>query len=254
MNQPHSDAGYTLTLKPGAHGSDASVLLPEKIGSLPIDEVRALLGDCFNVEGTPGDTLTIHGLPALDGIGARMTRGTLIVHGQVGDDLGASMSGGVIHVLGRAGNRVGGPASSSNPKRQGMTGGCIVIHGDAGDYAGLRMRRGIIAITGQAGVSPGYRMIAGTLAIGSGDLNHPGLEMQRGTIISLQRDARINTAVTFASDGVFNAPAMAIIGLMLSHLHKLGMAITSEMKQGRWRFSSGDRLELGKGEIWQWTH
>lgn len=262
-----SDQGYTLTLKPGATWTDAPMLRPDVLGMLSREEIEAKLGDAFDVQGECGDTLSLRGLGALHGFGAHMKHGTLIIHGHAGDDLGAAMTGGTIHVHGDAGDRVGGPCmglydehvddetkqrrAKKNQLRQGMTGGCIVVHGDAGHAAGLRMRRGMIAIAGHAGQSPGYRMIAGSIVIGQGDLNEPGLEMQRGTIISLSAEASMHTHGRFAADGVFEAPSLAVIGLMLRELRRLDITITPELFESRWRLASGDVTQNGRGEIWQ---
>jgi formylmethanofuran dehydrogenase subunit C len=221
------------------------------LGTLSPEAIHAQLGDAFDIEGQPGDTLTLRGLAPLPGLGAGMTRGRLVIQGDAGDDLGAAMTGGEIHVRGNAGDRAGGPSPQG---RVGMNRGVIVIHGNAGDDAGLRMRRGLLAVAGNVGRSPGYRMIAGTIVAGRGPLDYPGLEMQRGTIISLDPQASIQTGPSFAADNIFEASSMAVLGLMLRQLRTLGMDITDAMERGRWRLSSGDRFELGKGELWQWIH
>ena len=259
--------GYTLALKPGAVWADGPMLRPDLLGGLAPDALRARLGDAFDIQGQPGEVLSVRGLGAIHGLGAHMAHGTLIIHGHAGDDLGAAMSGGTIHVHGDAGDCIGGPClgvydrhlpdevkqhrASRGLSRQGMTGGRIVVHGDAGDYAGLRMRRGMIAIAGHAGHSPGYRMIAGSVVVGQGDLHQPGLEMQRGTIVSLSPEAGIHTAGRFRTDSTLEASAAAVIGLMLNELRKLDITIAPELFEGRWRLASGDVMQSGKGEIWQ---
>lgn len=279
MTEPSMPTGYTLRLRADQTWHNAAILRPDVLGDLSPGQVSEKLGTAFDITGTQGQTLTLIGLPPLDGIGAHMTRGTLIVQGPVGDDLGASMTGGTLRVQGNAGDRVGGPAleqyedvlpsdaANTNTKtagnkkpakeghaRRGNNGGTIIIHGSAGDYPALRMRRGLIVITGHAGKSPGYRMIAGTIVIAKGDLQMPGLEMQRGTIVSLSPDAQMHTQSRFAIDGEFAASSLSVVGLLLTQLSKLGLDITPAMRQGQWRLASGDRLELGKGELWQWIH
>lgn len=248
-----SESGYTLTLRDGEHWSEVSLLRPDVIGDWPMAQMQATFAPAFAIEGSAGRTLTLRGLPVLDGLGAQMTGGSLIIHGQVGDDLGAGMTGGQIVVHGRAGDRIGGPWLTGDVSRQGMQGGRIIIHGDAGSYAGLRMRRGLIVITGQADLSPGYRMIDGTLVVGQGDLREPGLEMQRGTIFSLDREASVHTRGSFNAGHVLDANALTMITLRLKQLASLGVPVVEAMRQGSWRHWAGDSLTTGSGEIWQWA-
>lgn len=252
-------SGYTLTWK--THGppslADGAMIRPDTLGMMEADKLRAVrlnvgsqtvpLGDLFDVSGTPGDTLTLRGAPPLPRLGAKMTSGTLLIEGDAGDGLGASMRGGLIRVSGKAGHRVGGPDYTTE---RGMTGGEIVVAGDTGDYAGLRMRRGMIVITGSAGKSPGFRMLAGTLVIARGTLDAPGLEMRRGTIVSLDATSPPAQCPWLVEEGTFPASSLTAYLLLVARLRALGASGESGATE-RLMLSSGDRFELGKGELWQ---
>lgn len=259
-------SGYTLTWKSrtGPAPVDGSILRPDTLGpleaaalraaTLPLGRKRVALGELFNITGQPGPTLTIAGAPPLDRLGEGMASGELVIQGDAGDDLGASMRGGLIRVRGRAGHRVGGPASTS---RQGMAGGEILIDGDAGDYVGLRQRRGLIAVRGRVGSSPGYRMLAGTVVLGRGPLDAPGLEMRRGTILCLDpaagEAASASPGEHFADVGAFASSVSPVIRLLIRRLVALGWPVDPAAMEGRYRLFRGDTLELGRGELWQWV-
>ncbi|MEX0777282.1 MAG: hypothetical protein WD042_16380 [Phycisphaeraceae bacterium] len=284
-------SGYTLTYRSDCVAcADGSHLRPDTLGQMPPDELRRAVGDAFDITGEPGDRLTLRGLPPLPRLGARMAGGELIVQGDAGDDLGASMAGGIIRVAGSVGHRVGGLDVGRD---RGMTGGEIVIDSDAGDYAGFMMRRGLIAIAGKAGASPGYRMLAGTLVIGQGPLDHPGLEMRRGSILSMDcggRDAALAPRGATAAPpqakavsmppqsilglhlthaGVFDATSLAGVGLIVRRLRELGWPffsadpLTPSLSPGergselaapsRLSLYHADQFELHRGEVIQWA-
>ena len=284
-------SGYTLTWRgcaegqgPGAKGRvliDGLALRPDTLGLMGREELAATplrigrtqvaLNELFEIEGMPGEILTLRNTPALDALGALMQRGTLVIDGDVGDDLGASMSGGLIHVIGSAGHRVGGPHPTS---RRGMTGGEILIDGDAGDHAGYLMRRGLIAIGGATGRSPGYRMIAGTIVLGREPGDHPGLEMQRGSIVCLDESAKALDYRHLVEGNTIDATAMPAMLMVLRRLRALGWPMPTKaaasgsesqaagplprgeragVAAGRWRLHSGDVFELNKGEVLQWV-
>ncbi len=240
-------SGYTLTYRRDAKSIDGAVVRPDVLGALSLDEMQQRVGIAFEITGQPGDTLTLRHAPPLHRLGALMSRGTLIVEGDAGDDLGASMTGGLIHVRGSAGHRVGGPDFTSP---RGMTGGEIVIEQNAGDYAGFRMRRGLLVVQGGAGASPGYRMSAGTLVVGRGPLDHPGLEMRRGTIVCLdnKQPTRLNEA--FVEDSRFSAAETVALRLLFARLRQLGVPIDNATDNATFLLASGDRFELNKGELW----
>lgn len=264
---------HVLTWRSFAAGEarpiDGSALRPDTLGSLDANAIAKMqvrigrdavnLGDVCAIETKPavaappshGATLTLRNAPPIQRVGANMASGTLIIEGDAGDRLGASMRGGLIRVTGRAGHGVGGPDDTSD---RGMTGGTIVIHRDAGDYVGHRMRRGLIVVQDRAGKSPGYRALAGTVVVGRGALDHPGLEMRRGTILALDRAAappQSPLPANFVTDGVFAIEAMTVLRLLFHRLRSLGVDVADAAAMHRkYLLASGDRFELGKGELW----
>lgn len=202
-------------------------------------------------EAEVGGAVVVRGMPALPSVGAGMKSGELVIEGDAGDDLGASMTGGVIRVTGSAGRCVGGPAVTHE---RGMNGGAIVVHGDVGGYAGMKMRRGWIIVGGAAGVSPGYRMLAGTIWVRRGTPDHPGLEMRRGTIVLCDAagSGDRHPGGHMLHEAEVEGAAMVAMRLMERRVSGLGLQNVTPSSQGaRWRLFSGDRFELGKGELWQ---
>lgn len=250
-----------------AHPIDGSALRPDTLG--PIDAAAIAktqirigretvnLGDVCTIDtqssapSSNAPILVLRNAPLMQRVGANMASGTLTIEGDAGDRLGASMRGGIIRVLGRAGHDVGGTDDTSD---RGMTGGTIVIHRDAGDSVGHRMRRGLIAVQGRAGKSPGYRAFAGTVVVARGALDHPGIEMRRGTILALDRaaaPAKSPLPANFVPDGVFAVEAMTVLRLLFRRLQELGVNFGDAGAMHRkYLLASGDRFELGKGELW----
>ncbi len=252
---------------------DASDLLPELLAPLSPAEIKQIaiavgnqsvsLEKLFDMSGDPSDfRLELHGdLSNLQCLGARMSRGEIVAHSQVGihagsrmtggeltirgdagDWLGVEMRGGLIHVLGNAGNRVGGAYPGS---LKGMNGGTIFIEGNCGNETGLRMRRGTIAIAGDVGTMPGRRMHAGTLLAAGACGNYPGWGMKRGTLILLGHDPA-NLPSAFAYD-CHCAPT--VLQLIQRKLSALGFSFNGGQLLGNMLQYSGDLNELGKGEI-----
>lgn len=253
--------GYVLTWKSGSLAPvDGSLFRPDTLGQLDraalaatpvrLGRTQVPLGSLFEIAGQAGGpVLTLRGLPPLARLGANMAGGELIIEGDAGDQVGASMRGGILRVRGNAGHRAGGPDANAE---RGMTGGELLIEGNAGDFAGLRMRRGLLAVRGCAGRSPGYRMLAGTLVLGRGPLDSPGLEMRRGTIICLDRAAAVAGAPGLAQESLFPATAAPVLRLLLRCLAALGWPVDPAAMEGVYALWSGDRFELAKGEVWQW--
>lgn len=252
-------SGYTLTYKGDLAPAltNGSAIRPDTLGVLDATALanfaigrgrRPLrVGDAFAIDGEPGESLTVCGVPPLDQLGARMENGCLIVDADAGDDLGASMRGGLIHVRGRAGHRVGGPVPGSD---RGMTSGQISIERGAGAYLGLRMRGGLICVGGPCGASPGYRMMAGTIVLACGPVDHPGLEMRRGTIICLDAVHDVSIGANFGEDGRFDAAQMTALHLIAVQLGALNIGGGEALRRGSFCLLSGDRFELNKGEVW----
>ncbi|MCW2241310.1 formylmethanofuran dehydrogenase subunit C [Azospirillum canadense] len=161
-------------------------------------------------DGGPAGALVLRpGAAALDGVGAGMAAGeilvegdcgayagsgmrggTLIVEGDCGAFAAAEMAGGRLRVAGDAGDFLGAPLAGGT---RGMSGGAVVVAGNAGDRIGERMRRGLITVHGRAGSLCGARMIAGTIAVGAACGPELGLAMRRGTILLSQAPEALPT-------------------------------------------------------------
>jgi formylmethanofuran dehydrogenase subunit C len=235
----------TLTLRAQPPGRvDASSLVPERLQASPVlrcGREHLALSDLFDVSGTADDELVLSGdLRRFDGIGARMSRGEIVVRGDVGDWAGAAMTGGVLRILGDAGARLGAAYPGA---RVGMTGGEIVVTGDAGEETGAGMRRGLIAVGGRTGAGAGLRMLAGTLIALGGIGAEAGLGNKRGTLVS-GRPAHLLPSYALAAR--FRPPALQ---LQLRRARELGLTVDDAFVGGTWARWSGDRTELTRGEI-----
>jgi formylmethanofuran dehydrogenase subunit C len=248
----------------------APVLQPGRLRGLGTYEVAALtvrcgrqtraVGELFDVSGSVGEELVLVGdLERLDGIGASMTGGRVVVEGRCGDHVGARMSGGeievrggagdwagaemaggVLRILGDAGVRLGGAYPGA---RAGMSSGEIVVSGDAGQEAGAGMRRGLVAVGGQTGSGAGLRMLAGTVIALGGIGAEAGLGNKRGSLAS----GRAATPLpSYALAARFRPPAL---GLQLRRMRELGVDVDDALLHGTWARWSGDRTELSRGEI-----
>ena len=254
-------SGYTLTWHaetPAAWAIDGAQLAPDRLAGLGPDELadvelaaagrRLPLARVFRIAGEPGSSLTVRGAPPLDRLGAGMRSGQLAIAGDAGDDLGAGMRGGRIAVHGSAGDRVAGPLEPAGP---GARGGTIHVAGDAGAHAALRMRRGLVGIGGACGPSPALRMLAGTLAVGSGPIAGAGREMQRGTVLALEPAKDDSPPAAFRRAGVFPAGDLVALRLILRSLRAAGMSPAGDENDAVALYR-GDRFETNKGEIFQW--
>jgi len=218
------------------------------IGQLPVTHGgrRAKLGDFFTVTGERSATVRIAGdLVKVEGIGAGMAGGDLVVDGSVGRDLGRAMAGGRIDVHGSAGENAGGAFPGA---ARGMTGGEMVIRGDAGAQAGAAARRGLIVVTGTAGPQAARGMIAGTVVVFGRAGPGAGRFLKRGSIVAL---GPIERPATFGYACTYQPPHVA---LLLRYLRaRYGLAIADRQITGRYERHAGDLAELGKGEILQWV-
>jgi formylmethanofuran dehydrogenase subunit C len=261
----------TLTLRSApAARVWAPILQPGRLRGLHASEVAALtvrcgremlaVGELFEVSGTADDELVLLGdLQRLDGIGAAMTGGRVVVEGRCGNHLGARMSageievrgdagdwagaelaGGLLRIIGGAGARLGAAYPGA---RAGMSGGEIVVSGDAGQEAGAGMRRGLVAVGGRTGSGAGLRMLAGTVIALAGIGADAGLGNKRGSLVS-GRAAVPLPSYAFAAR--FRPPAL---GLQLRRARGLGLRVDDALLCGRWARWSGDRTELSRGEI-----
>jgi len=259
----------TLRTPPPARVS-AAALTPERLQGLGASEVAVLtvrcgremvaVGDLFEVSGAGDEQLLLSGdLSWVDGIGTFMSRGRLQVEGPCGDHLGARMhggeivargevgawagaelAGGLLAIWGAAGARLGGAYPGA---RAGMTGGEIVVSGDAGEEAGAGMRRGLVAVGGQTGSGAGLRMLAGTVIALGGIGTEAGIGNKRGSLVS---GATVKTLPGYAFATRFRPPAL---GLQLRRARELGLTVGDALQRCSWARWSGDRTDLGRGEI-----
>jgi formylmethanofuran dehydrogenase subunit C len=248
----------------------ASALTPDRLEGLAVSEVAALTVPCGREQLTVGDVFDVSGediqqvafagdLHRVDGIGAGMSRGRLLVegpcgdhlaarmsggeiavHGDVGDWAGGEMSGGLLRIWGNAGARLGAAYPGA---RAGMTGGEIVVAGDARDEAGAGMRRGLIVVSGQTGSGAGLRMLAGTVIALGGIGAEAGLGNRRGSLVS---GTPIEPLPGYAFATRYRPPALR---LQLRRARDLWLRVDDAFVDGTWARWSGDRTELGRGEI-----
>lgn len=249
---------------------EAEAITPERFEGMSTAQIvklpllygnqAAALGDFFRVEGQADGELRIVGECArIKRIGSAMSRGRLIVEGNVGmhmgsgmtggeivvdgdagDWLGAEMRGGRIVVRGSAGHLVG---SALRGGRVGVLGGEILVHGNVGNETASGMRRGLIAIGGDAGDFTGVNLLAGTVIV-LGKLGwRTGAGMRRGTVVSTQ-PAELLPTFSYACS---YRPVM--LRLMLIHLRAQGFPVTGEQIAGRYRRWCGDAIEMNRGEV-----
>ncbi|RTL97538.1 formylmethanofuran dehydrogenase subunit C [Ancylobacter aquaticus] len=259
-----------VSLKPRAPFEarvDLSSLTPEVTGPLSLRELEhrevpcggrsVKLAELFFVEGAPDGVLLVElGDVRLDGVGAGMTKGELIVDGTVGahagrgmsggmlriggdagDFLGSEMSGGRIELAGNAGSHAGAAGSGA---RRGLSGGVLRIGGHAGPHAAERQRGGLITIAGDAGEGLATGMIAGTVSVGGTIGPLAGRGMKRGTIF-------VNTVpelpAGFIDTGTHELVALRLIARRVPELSALLGGWT------RARRIVGDTLIGGQGEV-----
>jgi formylmethanofuran dehydrogenase subunit C len=222
---------------------------------------RAQLGDFFTISGGNSTRVRLEGAtPYLQGIGAGMRLGELVVEGNLGSDAGAGLAGGVMHVRGSvgdaaglamsggtlridgtAGDRLGGGLPGS---AKGMTGGEIVVAGSAGDDAGARIRRGLIVVGGSLGRDAGRSMIAGSIVVLGACGENAGLGSKRGSIVAC---GGIAIPPTYRYAATYHPPH---IRLTMTYLRKrYGMDIDQRIVDAPYRRYCGDAGEPGRGEI-----
>jgi formylmethanofuran dehydrogenase subunit C len=232
------------------------------VAALTVRCCREMLavGELFEVSGTADEQLALCGdLERVDGIGASMAGGHVVVEGRCGHHLGARMSGGEIEVRGDAGDWAGAELAGGVLRifggagarlgaaypgaRAGMTGGEIIVSGEAGQEAGAGMRRGLVAVGGRTGSGAGLRMLAGTVIALGGMGAEAGLGNKRGSLVS-GRAVELLPSYAFAAR--FRPPAL---GLQLRRARELGLEVDDALLRGPWARWSGDRTELSRGEI-----
>jgi len=233
-------------------------LLPVHVGNRTVP-----CGELFRVDGSAGDncirwrgdlrgvhwigakmsrgSVVVEG-PAGRHLGSGMSGGQIIVQGDVGDWLGAEMAGGWIHVRGRSGHLVGAAYRGS---RRGMTAGTIVVEGNAGNEVGHSMRRGCIVVAGDVGDLVGFNMLAGTILV-CGDCGiRNGAGMRRGTI-GLFGSQTPPMLPSFRYAGQYSPHWLTLLSRQLS---RGGYTLPAADWQRACRLFHGDLLEGGRGEI-----
>jgi formylmethanofuran dehydrogenase subunit C len=268
----------TLTARGGATAIAAEGLTPDLLaqpeGRIARTQLRVgadflELGELFSVRSATGDSrdagpelrVAPQGV-RLDGLGAGMRAGRLVVEGDAGDRVGtgmqggeiavrgnagdwagAGMAGGVLRVEGDAGDRAGGALAGA---ARGMTGGVVLIGGSAGDEAGAAMRRGLVAVGGDAGARAGFHAIAGTVLVLGDAGEAPAFATKRGSLVVFGR-AEPLAGFRYACEY-----EPVFLRLLLRHLSSLGFPIPERFQGGRYRRLVGDFTQLGKGEILLW--
>lgn len=269
-----------LVLEPlpaaGALAIDLGGIVPDRIATLSLDELRRLelraderpveLGSLFDVAGAPadgmiecrGDFSRMHSLGAwmtwgeivVTGdvgrhAGEGMTGGRLTIHGDAGDWLGCEMAGGSVHVKGNAGDNA---AAALPGSRHGMRGGLVTVAGAVGSLAGARMRRGVLAIGGACGPAAALEMIAGTIIVGGTVGPHAACGMRRGSLVAA--GGRFDPQATFRRGAVWVPTFLHLLaGRLDAAGFLLGGSSTKRALAGPWEHWHGDLLGGGRGEI-----
>ncbi len=262
----------TLTLKePSSIPVEADSICPDQfvdrnskeIAALPVyfGRRRLCLGDLFSIQGEKSDQIIVEGdLSHVKKIGYGMTRGRIVVQGNVGlhtgafmgggeivvegnvsDKAGIHMEGGRLHIKGNAGHQLG--AAYSGEKR-GVNRGVILVDGNAGAEIGASMRRGLIVVMGDGGEFAGARMIAGSVFVFGHLGKRAGAGMKRGSIVAFGTCAPL--LPTFRFESVY---CPVFIRVFLERLRQWGVAIPPDAGDGLFRRYSGDINTVGKGEI-----
>lgn len=247
-------------------------LIPERLTGLTASAVarqalrqgnrQGVLGDWFRVDVSGGaeDRLVISGSDdRLDDVGAEMTRGELVVEGNVGARAGLGMSGGRVSIEGSAGVgagtamaggelRIAGDAgdrlgTALPGERQGMREGVVIVGGAAGAGVGDRMRRGLIVVMGPVGPFCGARMGAGTIVVGGEVGPSAGAAMRFGTLVAAKGCSSVLPG--FAESGLHELVIQRLLAAALVTHGLTGLAD----RLGTLRRWQGDLAVGGKGEI-----
>ena len=138
----------TFTLKSDpAFKLDCSRLTPNGLAGLSLTQIKNLsltnsknslkVSDYFEVYGNNSDNIIFKNpSKQLDFIGHKMSHGSIICQGDVGDRVGDQMRRGLILIDGDAGDYCGSR----------MVAGTIGVYGNVGEYTGFGMKRGTILL------------------------------------------------------------------------------------------------------------
>ena len=137
---------FTLKQKP-AFKLDCSRLTPNNLAGLSLSQIKNLsltnsknslkVADYFEVFGSDSNNIIFKNpTTQLDFIGHKMSHGSIICQGDVGDRVGDQMRRGLILIDGNAGDYLA----------SGMVAGTIGVYGGVGKYTGFGMKRGTILL------------------------------------------------------------------------------------------------------------
>ncbi|HVP21074.1 MAG TPA: formylmethanofuran dehydrogenase subunit C [Anaerolineaceae bacterium] len=249
---------------------DTESITPDQFKDKPVSEIARLpallgnqagaLGDFFTIMDDSSPVITLEGdLGRVKHIGAGMTEGKIVihgnagmhlgagmrggeitVHGDTGDWAGAEMTGGKIHITGNAGHGLGGAYRGS---RHGMNRGLILVEGNAGNETGALMRRGLIVVLGNVADFAGAFMLAGTILVFGKLGARTGAGMKYGTIVTFHQPELL---ATFHYDCVYRP---GFLSLLFKSLRSQGLPVEAGWAAGSFRRYSGDFNTLGKGEV-----
>jgi len=222
---------------------------------------KVTIGDLFSVEGERSESIVVQGgLGHVKKIGMGMSRGRIIVKGDVGPHLGAYMQGGEIIVKGNAGDWAGANMEGGRVwidgnaahhvgaaypgDKKGVNRGVIIIEGNAGSELGVAMRRGVIAVFGNTGDFTGAGMIAGTILVFGHLGKRAGAGMKRGSIAAFGTYDPL--LPTYRFESIFQP---VYIRFLIKRLRECGVPIPAKTEEQLFRRYSGDINMLGKGEI-----
>jgi formylmethanofuran dehydrogenase subunit C len=241
---------------------------PAEIARREVRSVRSgmvSLGDLFTIDGTPDGTATLVGdLTLAVRVGAGLSEGFVRVEGDVGNRAGAELSGGRLELGGNAGHstgegmsggllvvrgNTGDRAGAAAPgRKRGMTGGELVILGNAGEETGALMRRGLVAVGGTTGRCTLLSTIAGTVVACGATGADAALWNKRGSLICL---GPVEPSATYRYACTIQPVYLRLLFRRLRDV--LGLPVTAQHIDGRFRRYSGDFSETGKGEILAWS-
>jgi formylmethanofuran dehydrogenase subunit C len=262
----------TLRLKEsGTIPIEADSICPDLFVDRNLAEIKALnafygrrkvtLGDLFDVEGEHSERIMVEGdLQHVKKIGLRMSRGRIMVRGDVGlhlgahmqggeiiiqgnasDWVGAQMQGGRIWIKGNAGHHVGAAYPGEN---SGVNRGVIIVEGNAGRAVGARARRVLIVVQGSVGDFAGANMIAGSIIVFGPLGARAGAGNKRGSIVVFEGSLEI--LPTYRYECTLRP---VFLRFYLQRLAEWGLSVSIELAEGNFRRYSGDITSVGKGEI-----
>lgn len=230
------------------------------------DGVPVPLGDLVSFSGSANDAeIEYEGdFSRFHGIGSGMSRGSIMVHGDVGGFAGARMSGGVLVIDGTAGpwlgaglsggtihvrGDVGDDAAAALPGESlGLTGGTVIVDGAAGDRVGCRMRRGIVAVGGDCGEGAGLELRAGSVVVAGRLGPDAGLGMRRGSVIAAGTAG--DPGPNFLRGALWSPTVLRLLARRLEELRFApALAADGAFLAGPWRQWHGDSLTGGRGEL-----